>query len=196
MNLKKPNANPIPRNKRTQRPLKLNQAEREDPELEEEATCKLNFRIYWDDVKIRWFIPRRQAGCRRHNGHPHIEHPHLCTQPVEAQGKDAKADFLPVFKTVCKFANAAGPEGHRVLEQELNALKDKQLAIIAKKKEATSGKDAYSEYMHLYESVCGYTNDAGEEGRQALMEGLNRLKKKQVDIITEQKVMSTGERLY
>ena len=66
------------------------------------------------------------------------------------------------------------------------------LAIIAKKKEPPSGKDAYSEYMHLYESVCGYTNDAGEERRQALMEGLNRFKKKQVDIITGQNSVPTG----
>ena len=35
MKLKKPNAITVPRNKRTQRPLKLKQAE--DPELEEEA---------------------------------------------------------------------------------------------------------------------------------------------------------------
>ena len=62
-----------------------NQAE--DPELQEEATladietCKLNFRIYWDDYKDRWFIPRKQSGCRRHNGHPYIEHPLLCIQP-------------------------------------------------------------------------------------------------------------------
>ena len=86
-------------------------------------------------------------------------------EPVEAQGKDAKSDFLPIFETVCKFANAAGPEGRHVLDQELNALKDEQLAIIAKKKKLISGK---GDYMHLFETVCGHTNDAGEEGRQAL----------------------------
>ena len=68
----------------------------------------------------------------------------------------------------------------------MNAIKDKQLVIIAKNKKPTSGKDVYNDYMHLFESVCGYTNDAGDEGRQELMIGLNRLKKKQVDLITEQ----------
>ena len=113
-------------------------------------------------------------------------------EPVAAQGKDAKSDFLPIFETLCKFANAAGPEGRHVLDQELNALKDEQLASIAKKKKAISGKDTYGEYMHLFETVCGYTNDVGEEGRWALMVGLNRLKRKQVDIITLQKGASTG----
>lgn len=231
MKLKNPNAKPVPRNRGSKRPRKLDRAEGEDVGSEREATgadadviCKFNFRVYWDDVKLRWFIPRRQAGCRCHNGHPHNEHPHLCIQPrhagradkglspveladsaeggenagtsvmgenglvhhcsgyakapsqltqqqqqarvgelVEAQGQDAKADFLPIFETICNLANAAGPEGRRVLEQELNALKDKQLAIIAKKKKPTSGKDAYSENMHLYESVCKYDNDAEEE---------------------------------
>ena len=85
MKLKKRNTIPLSRNKRTQRLLKPNQAE--DPELEEEATladvdtCKHNFRVCWDDSKDRWFIPRRQSGCSRHNGHPHIEHPLLCIQP-------------------------------------------------------------------------------------------------------------------
>jgi len=102
------------------------------------------------------------------------------------------SDFLPNFETVCKFANAAGHEGRHVLDQELNALKDKQLAIIAKKKKAISGKDTYGEYMHLFKTVCRYTNDAGEEERRTLMVGLNRLKRKQVDIITLQKGASTG----
>ena len=112
------------------------------------------------------------------------------SEPVECQGQDAKSDFLPIFETVCKFTNSTGVEGRRVLEQELNAIKDKQLAIIAKNKKPTSGKDVYNDYMHLFESVCGYTNDAGDEGQQELMIGLNRLKKKQVDLITEQSGIS------
>jgi len=110
-------------------------------------------------------------------------------EPVEAQGKDAKSDFLPIFETVCKFANAAGPEGRHVLGQELNVLKDEQLAIVAKKKKLIGGKDAYGEHLHLFETVCGHTNTnyAGEEGRHALMVGLNRVKRKQVDIITLRK---------
>ena len=99
------------------------------------------------------------------------------SETVEGQGQDAKADFLPIFETVCKFTNSAGAEGRRVLEQKLNAIKDELLAIIAKNKKPTSGKDVYSDYTHLFDSVCGYTNDAGEEGRQRLMIGLNRVKK-------------------
>ena len=109
--LKKPNAQPIPRNKRTQRPLKPNQAE--DPELQEEATladietCKLNFRIYWDDYKDRWFIPRKQSGCRRHNGHPYIEHPLLRIQPrhsVTATEIDVVETALDSKIAVCQTA--------------------------------------------------------------------------------------------
>ena len=60
---------------------------------------------------------------------------------VEAQGKDTTSDFLPIFETVCNFTNATDPELHLVLGQDLNALKDEQLAIIAKKKKSASGKD-------------------------------------------------------
>ena len=70
------------------------------------------------------------------------------------------------------------------------------LAIVAKKKKAISRKDTYGEYMHLFETVCGYTNDAGEERRGELMVGLNRLKRKQVDIITLQKGASAGGMVF
>jgi len=46
--------------------------------------------------------------------------------------------------------------------------------------------------MHLFETVSGHTNDAGQEGRRVLMVGLHRLKRKQVDILTIQKGASTG----
>ena len=64
---------------------------------------------------------------------------------------------------------------------------------MTKNKEHISGNtDCYGEYMHLYESVCGYTDDNGAEGRQALMKGLNELKKEQVEIITQQQGVSTS----
>ena len=39
--------------------------------------------------------------------------------------------------------------------------------------------------------MCEYVKVAGEEGRQAFMDGLNKLKTKQVDIITKQTAAST-----
>ena len=56
--------------------------------------------------------------------------------------------------------------------------------IIAKNKNPPLGNDAYRDFMPLFDSVCSLTNKAGEAGRQALRDGLNQLKKKQVDIIT------------
>jgi hypothetical protein len=86
MKLKKPNKEAIPRNKRTQRPVRITQAER-DAGLEEEATnadvetCNFGVCVYWDDARTRWFVPRKQAGCRRHNGHLRIAQPLLCICP-------------------------------------------------------------------------------------------------------------------
>lgn len=147
-NLKKPSAKPVRINRRSQRPLKLT------PELGEEANYA---GVMGGNSLVHhgsdYMIPLQLTQPRASN-----------SEPVAAQRKDEKSDFLPVYETVCKFTNAAGAEGRHVLEQELNALRDKQLEIIAKKKEPTCGKDAYSKYMHLYESLCGYANDAGEEG--------------------------------
>ena len=107
-------------------------------------------------------------------------------EPVLPQGKDAKSDFMPVYETVCKFSNAAGAEGRQLLEQRLNTMRDKQLEIIAKKKEPSGDNHPYNEYMHLFENLCSHTNDAGEEGRQLLRSGLNSLKSEQVDILTRE----------
>ena len=78
-NLKKPHAKPVARNRKSQRPTKLTEEERDDPLLYEEAhdcdhlTCKVGFRIPWDDVRSRWFIPQMQMGHIHHHGHPRIE---------------------------------------------------------------------------------------------------------------------------
>ena len=39
------------------------------------------------------------------------------TDPVNAQGSDAKSDFMPIYETLCKLTNSAGPAGHSVLEE-------------------------------------------------------------------------------
>ena len=69
MKLKKPTVPPIEQNKKTQRPLKLNEEELLNHlEFEEEATaadietCKHNFHVYWDNDLSRWFIPQKQSG--------------------------------------------------------------------------------------------------------------------------------------
>lgn len=82
--LKNPNAEPVAANRKSQRPSKKNTREDGgDPDMPEDAdfsdaeTCKHVFRVFWDDGKARWFVPKKQAGCRRHNGHPRRDCPHL-----------------------------------------------------------------------------------------------------------------------
>lgn len=45
------------------------------------------------------------------------------------------------------------------------------------------GKDAYNDFKHLYESVCKLTDAAGTAGRECLMEGLNDIRGKTIDIL-------------
>ena len=88
--LKKPNCKLSDRVHRSQRPPKLTQEQREDPYLQEEMdesdliTCKVSWSVFWDDTKIRWFIPKQQSGCKRHTGHPHIDHPFIRLQTRHA----------------------------------------------------------------------------------------------------------------
>ena len=68
----------------------LSQKESEDPEVEEESeeadryTCKMTFRVPWDEHRRRWFVPKRQSGCIHHNGHPRIDQSLLRVQPRHA----------------------------------------------------------------------------------------------------------------
>ena len=104
---------------------------------------------------------------------------------ILAQGKDAESDFMPKYETICKFVKAAGPEGRLVMERELNALRDKQLEIVAKKKNCSCiHDDPFNNFWHIFKNLCGHTNNAGDGRRRALMEGLNKLQTMQVDIIT------------
>ena len=82
------------------------------------------------------------------------------------QGEDVFSDFLPVYQTVCTLANAAGVEGSRIMEQDLNILHDKQLELIARKNTPSRGGDAYHNYMHLFKGVCAYTKEAGDDGNK------------------------------
>ena len=58
------------------------------------------------------------------------------TDPVDAQG-DAKSNFMPIYETLCKLTNSAGPAGHAVLEEQLNDIRSKQMMIIKKKEPTT-----------------------------------------------------------
>jgi len=58
---------PVSRDNKTERPIK------EDGE----ETCKFSFRVYWDDVQQRWFLPHQQNGNLQHCGHSHFESKYL-----------------------------------------------------------------------------------------------------------------------
>ena len=84
--LKKPSCSPVKRNRKSQRPTKLTEEQRDDPILQEECndsdfiTCKFHFYVFWDNQLNRWFVPKQQAGCKRHTGHLYIDHPLLRLQ--------------------------------------------------------------------------------------------------------------------
>ena len=69
--LKNPQNEPIKRNRKSQRPSVL------------EETCKHNFKVYWDNMISRWFVPKQQSGSIRHNGHPCLD-PSLIRLPRHA----------------------------------------------------------------------------------------------------------------
>ena len=60
------------------------------------------------------------------------------------------------------------------------------IEIIARKNssEDTNGDNSYAAFKHLYESVCENCNEAGEDGRRAMANGMSDLKKEQMELIT------------
>ena len=90
MQLKKPHNPPVKRIRKSQRPPKLTEEQTDDPILQEECedsdfiTCKFLFSVYWDNLLSRWFIPKQQAGCKRHTGHLYIDHPLIRLQSWHA----------------------------------------------------------------------------------------------------------------
>ena len=88
--LKKPHNQPHKRVRKSQRPTKLTQVQKDDLELQEEwedsdfITCKFAFHVFWDNQKSRWFIPKQQSGCKRHTGHLYIDHPLIRMQSRHA----------------------------------------------------------------------------------------------------------------
>jgi hypothetical protein len=107
--------------------------------------------------------------------------PSQMSQPVPAQGMNMKADFMPHYESLCKMADGTGNAGHSIMEKGLNELRQKQMDIVAKKKITNTDSNAYSEYMHLYDSVCAYGDEAGEEGYEAMRTGMMELKRQQVN---------------
>ena len=108
---------------------------------------------------------------------------------VEPQGRNARDDFLHMYQTTCKFSDSLGTEGHQLMERELNILNAKMIEIIARKNSSADneGDNSYGSFMHLYESVCDNCNEAGDDGRKALADGMSALKKKQFELITKRK---------
>jgi len=148
MKLKKPSVPPIERNRKTQRPLKLNEEELLNHlEFEEEATaadietCKHKFHVYWDDDRSRWFIPQKQAGCRRHKGHPHIGHPLLRIQPRHA----VPANEIDVTETALDSKIGVSQAAGLVLTRTGLHLDWHQVHYLnMKQKDARLGSDTYA----------------------------------------------------
>ncbi len=108
---------------------------------------------------------------------------------VEPQGQNARDDFLHMYQTTCKFADSLGTEGCQLMERELNIMNAKMIDIIARKNESggSKGDSSYGAFMHLYENLCKNCNEAGDNGRKALADGMSSLKNKQFELITKRK---------
>ena len=78
-------------------------------------------------------------------------------------------------------------DGRRLMEQKLNIMNAKMIEIVARKNssEDTKGDNSYAAFKHLYESVCENCNEAGEEGRRAMADGMSDLKREQMELITK-----------
>ena len=61
---KKPHLN-VAHQKRSQRPQKNNEGA-------EGSKCPFGFTVFWNSQHNRWFLPKKQAGCSSHLGHPHL----------------------------------------------------------------------------------------------------------------------------
>ena len=70
-----PTQPPIPRERKTQLPLK-----HDDDDKEDEDNCPFYFNVYWDEDSNRWFIPHQQKGSLDHCGHMHTNPDHIKIQ--------------------------------------------------------------------------------------------------------------------
>lgn len=70
-----PTQPPIPRERKTQLPLK-----HDDDDKEDEDNCPFYFNVYWDEDSERWFIPHQQKGSLDHCGHMHTNPDHIKIQ--------------------------------------------------------------------------------------------------------------------
>ena len=60
------------------------------------------------------------------------------------------------------------------------------------------GHDAYNDFMHIYSTLCKLTDSNGQAGRDALLQGLNKLKAEQHDIsgvTLSENTVSSGPKL-
>ncbi len=69
--------------------------------------CPFHFKIYWDEKRSRWFLPKIQRGNRGHCGHPPIDPADIkletknCIPPSEEEiAKDAMQSHISTAATV------------------------------------------------------------------------------------------------
>lgn len=72
--VKNPSKPPVARpNRRSQRPVKADSSDVGDDGSSDtkkvKKACPFRFRLYWDETRSRWFLPRQQRGCLDHCGH-------------------------------------------------------------------------------------------------------------------------------
>ena len=104
---------------------------------------------------------------------------------VESQGENPHDDFMHMYQTICKTSDFLGRDGRRLMEEQLNIMNAKMIGIIARKNSSDDrrGDNSYAAFKHLYEIVSENCKEAGEEGRQAMADGMSNLKREQMELI-------------
>ena len=120
-NVKKPDKPPVPRKRRPFRPVKPSPKtahndsdDNEEGKKECKKVCPFKFRVYWDTVRMRWFLPVKQRGSIHHCDHLQETPEFLRYQSRHASSnelqisKDALESHISATATASLFARRTG----------------------------------------------------------------------------------------
>jgi hypothetical protein len=94
--VKNPHLPPIPKQSKTQRPVKG--GEGSDGDDDENKVCTFKFNVYWDSVRSRWYLPHQQSGCIEHCGHFQLDPSLLRMRLNHALTPDQRQKMLSIAK--------------------------------------------------------------------------------------------------